>query len=564
MVNIDASNRTYIGQSQKVYVNGSLSNILKCTSCDNQKASFIVPELRFDSRTKHNLQGKKVSVYCNGVWKFTGFLDTTNADLSPDADGFTIDATSVTEKLSHIWVGQTQNKNVLTFRKTDGWTLYTILRELFDNLGSYSNILSLGDCSIIQDKDYDYNKELILRNCTLEEAIDQILAYAGNVVYNPVFNASGARLDLYRSADNRNGTSFAEVAGEDEDIIYANVESLNCGDSSADTIDQVTVFGAPKKFIITVRGNADPGAFPVQMSNDWDASIEAFVRANPDVSSKREAPAYVTGAEFVDKRFKLPAILQDKLKLQDLPINKDAEGKQKYKLQAFQFKATVGTSDPDLIKTTYAVDALPTQVDADFDLDNNVVIFKEPATNVVQVDYTDIKTPKYTYAPAQVGITIGIESEDHLLYHRTNTSKSYPHNINVLREDYEFVQYTNDGYAFEDGTVFDNVIIFTEDVSPPAINVLTEALVIKDDSGKIQKLAQEVLKERNVRAKTLSVNIPFVTSHYKVGNKLVVKGLENGEFNDDEFSITNVSYDLDTYNTSITADNSKPLKYSDV
>lgn len=567
-----------------MFVDGSLSNLLKCTSCNNGSASFIVPTERFDSRYKRTIQGKQVAVYVNGSYVFNGFLDTTNAELSPDSDGFTVDAKSVLEKLSTVWIGQYQNKNVVTYRIADEWQLDDILRDIFDQLGGvHANLLKLGNTSVIAGKNYDFGKEdLVFRNINYASAIDQILAYAGNVVYRPRYTLSGVYLDLYQTAGNNNGTSFCKVSDYDDDSIYANVQSISAGDSVSDTIDQVTVFGSPKRAIITVFGNADIGVHPVQLIKDWDSSLEARVRANPE-TAKRDAPGYVAGSEHVDRRFKLPACLHNLLKLKDLPIDKDAEGKQQYKLQAFQWKSTLAT-DNEAIIAYGIVDTAPTLVDADFDLDNNYITFKEPATNLMQVElFTEPETdpenppaieptatstaqqrlPKKTYAPASVGVTIGIEMDQPLMY-RTPARQDVPQNENILREDYTYVQYTSkDLQIDDDGTEFGTVVIFTEDVSPPIVNVATDKLVIKDDTSKIKSLAYEILKEKNVHAKTLDITIPFVTNHYKIGNRLNISGLYDPVINSDEFSITNVQYDLESYRINITADNSKPLKYSE-
>lgn len=575
MFNISNSARRIIRNSQKVYVNNSLSNIIKCTNINNSSsASFIIPVERFDSVLKTSLHNSQVAVMVNNVYLFNGFIDTSTAKLTANEDGFSFEAKSVLQKLEFSWVGQNDNKNYVYYARAEN-ELIDVLRDLFNDLpNGLDNVIKLGNTAVIQGKSFDFGDILIFRNNNYTNALDSILSYCGDVAYTPRFTSWGCYIDFYRINNNSNGTSFARVADYGDDAVFANVASLDESVNSTDRIDKVTVYGSPEKFIISVYSNPAID-YSLRLIPDWDENLEEIVKLYPDCASQN-SPTYVSGAEFVYKRYRVPYCLLLLTPLGVLPIEKQVinqttedgtlpeDKKTYYNLQAYQWKTTPSLNTTSTSILDYTYDTNPTLVEAKFDLANGYVYFNNPTLNDINYEITTLngnQVPKITREIAHVGITVAYENPDHLCFYTTPSSVKYPNSKTILREDWTKVTYTNIDKPFANNTVFDNVTIFWEDVFPSVSTVVNTKQTIKDDTAKIQSHAYEVLKEKRFTSKTVSVEIPFVTNHYKVGNRLMFDGLS--DYNNDNLAITSVTFDLESYNTSFEANNIKPLKFTD-
>ena len=584
MINVSNQYRIINSVNQIVKVDGSVSNYIKCTGCSLQGAEFNVVGKRFDDNYKYWLQDKLVTVFVNNYCLFTGFIQTTNSVCSPTDDGFNLQATPVSSILSDTWIGQYTNKNVLTYKASDDWTLSKILDDLFDQLGEMKQYIKLGNTSILDNNKFAYGKELIIRNCTYEEAIDQILEFTGTIIFRPTFTSNGCVINFYDSANPNNGNAICSLADSGSDSKNDNLQSITISDTSLDYVDQISLWGV-RQAIITVYGNfpTDTVSPELQLIPDWEPAYTDIVRKNPEIS-KEGSPGFVEGFQYVDRRYKLPKVLWDFLKLDNLPIRKPKRNPDGtiipitdddklnnrntdydyYNLQAFQWKSHLKIDETGDVMAVAEPDTLPSLVNVVWDLDNNTVTFSEATTNFLTVDKTNKNLPAQTFTQAPIGITIAIELTDNVFNYKTGADKKFAKNINVLKEDFKFVQYTNIGFPIKDNIVFGNGYVFTEDISPPELYAFNDAIIIQNDIGLMQQLANDLLQSKNHRPKQINVRLPYISNHFAIGKKLIINNLASSEMNNDKFIITDVNFDLVNYSIDVTADNSKPLKYSEI
>lgn len=296
-----------------VFVGGERNDYLECVSirigsgCGGTMASFRCPAFVFDA-LRGNLRDRAVSVWVDGVVKFTGYLSGDSATLAEGGDGFTLDARSITSWLRSVHVGQPTDadpdgqyevefKFRDEFEQPTGETPARVLDTLFLALpAELSSRLALGQTDVLRGAVSAATPTLAFRGATYEQAIDQVCALYGDVAYAENFTTDGKTLlDFYRVGQVRAFSGAPIVVAQGGDIVAegANVAELNRGYSSAEAVARVVFHGDRRVFAVSCASITSAETQPVDVETDerrtlrrlWNPDYEAAVLADPKTAA---------------------------------------------------------------------------------------------------------------------------------------------------------------------------------------------------------------------------------------------------------------------------------------
>lgn len=578
--------------SQRITINGGASAALECVSISRDTAEFEVPELLYDSLRERYRDGF-VTVHAGDLFEdggasvWAGYLDTDSAAEGESEDSVKFSGISITGYLNKVWVGQTKLRPVVVYTLSKKFTCRDILIDLFDNLPTFLKTrIKLGSTSVLDGTLVIVPEEgeelkqtpptVTFRSATYASALDQITGYFGDVAYRLRYVGQLCYLDFYRVQNATAPRTVVNVGNWGESPLESNVYGITSACTSRDAVTRVMVYGGPKQAVISCFSyDANPLTVLLQ---DWDPALEALVVANPD-RAKPGAAGFLSGMEHVGRRFQLPELLRNLTKLKELPFKNTAGTP--YGAQAWYYPTLLVDDPVNLSVKTGELELDPIlRTGVKWELDKNQVTFKDPVFNITHLDVDSKGKPKATYAKAPVGITIAIELDEYLLHdtgHYAGSdvdldfARSAGLTDSISREDQIYAQYTTHGIdLLSDGgpQPFFNAVIFSEDpvadlgeggqIIPRGkpFNIL-EAVVIRDDSPTLRKMASDILQEKSKRRRSYSITIPYFTTAYREGYRCRVEG--DASYVPDNYCITSVSYDLtEDHSTMLEIDNVKP------
>lgn len=293
---------------QRVFVDGSVDDRFFCnairlgTYSGLTEADFLVPEWSADS-IKDKLRDSAVKVYVDGSGDvhFYGYLAVDSCTLSPTEDGVVLHAYTITKWLNRYHVGQFTRQWEVTYpiinkvtKTATGLTPALILMHLFSQLPKeVSDRLKLGDISVLHQ--ISSAPDITFRLCNYAEAINQLMAYVGDVAFRERFQGNITYLDFYRI--NTPGREKASVRHASwTDASRANVQSSQGQSDSTNIIDRVVGFGGYRQFMVTCRNYISDIAVlsepeeAARLVNDWDTTLEDLALKSPELT--------ITGGKF--------------------------------------------------------------------------------------------------------------------------------------------------------------------------------------------------------------------------------------------------------------------------
>lgn len=581
---------------QIVTVGGAINNSIWCSSitlgcgAGATKAEFYMPEKLFDSAV-YGLRDALVTVTVLNTYDgsgtqidFAGYLDVDSAQLDESTDGRRMTASTITSYLPFVWVGQSAHvpnrtyylTNPVTMRRT-GLTPAQILRDIFSLMPSfYKARCQLGDISVLNTTSQNNMPEISFRNATYASAIENIMAMFGDVTFRERFDSSGVcYLDFFRVQDTAQPVSVITL-GNYSDVIDsgANVTATTNTLTTQDSRTRVITYGTPRRFIVTATNTA--GSTQERLLKGWNTSLESAVLADPK-RAKPGAKGYQPGMEFVFRRFHLPPCFASMNKLKDLVIRRDSVGGQigaSYPIQVFKYPKSLDADESGNI--TGELEEKPILLKScKVDLDKGYFELgsAEDGLNIASgVPNPDTGQPLLTWEAAPIGITFCYEDVNQYIYYDTGSDVSSGIGMDFAEDGitesipYDkltYVQYTNVGYPLTSqsgASLTFEAMIYDEDESQWV--TISSALVVQNDLPSLRMLANEVLKAKNRRHKTVDARVPYFARQYRPGNQLVIENHEDPPGL--PMMITGVTYDLMNQSTRITADNIKPPVRKDV
>lgn len=565
---------------QNVFVNGSLHSGLWCTTikrgsgAGGTQAEFQLASYLWDSWRGH-LTDALVQVYVLNSFDgsapvdpdFVGYIDVESASLSASDDTVSVTAHTITAFLSKVWVGQSDHVPVKAYKLVDPVTgLKTnntpdrILRDLFAKLPSYYRArIGVGNVDAIKIASDAAGVDLTFRNATYAAVLEQITGLCGDVAIRERFSGTKCLLDFYRIQDPDAPRTGVRVANYDDIITsQANVASISCNSTSQECVTRVVAYGQPRQFVVSVVSNGLPGYVLV---NDWSVTQQSAVLADPK-RTKPGAPGHQPGMERCFRRYALPPCFNAMKLLKEIPW-KRSNG-QAFTAQAWYYPTLlsddVGTGDK--IGTLQATPVLIKN--AKWELDKGYVEFGEPVLNVTRITFNPTsKKPIYTHAEAVVGITFAYEDPAHFLYHDTDIDHGSDVRVDLApdgltetfqRDDCLWAAVTNVGHLLN-GAFF-TCLLFNEDDPTAAPTTYVTSTLIRDDTAKLRQMARQIQREKSRKHRSYSIDIPWFTRAYAVGNGVTICG--QADYIPDSYMITDLTWNLTENSTSITVDNVKP------
>lgn len=574
--------------AQAVTVNGSLRREMRCVSIDygtgisGSIAQFEFPSYLFDEYKDDLRDGEvRVSVASGGA-DFIGYLDVDTAQLSTGADSFTMQAKSITQFLSKVWIGQSENipvleaylKDPVTLEDT-GFTPAEILKELFRRLpDKIRSRIALGDTTVLDTTSQNSKPVMAFRNMSYSAAIESVLEMFGDVTFYERFT-DRCVLHFFRIQDSNQPLATARVAGWRNLDGGVNVEDLTSTQNIESSITQINGYGAPKRFVVTLTNyDLNPEK---RLIKGWDSELEAAVLSDP----KRATPGskgYVPGMEHVFRRYLLPRCLSQYVALKSLgvpnPVTSAAGSESDYEAQCFKLP-TILEEDPEggLTGVESTTPALIKNVR--WSLEEGFVQIGKcvDALNIVRVEIGNLdgkaNVPVYTWEPAKLSITIAIEHKrTYLNYVGTNNGSGIrlPFIDDGLSEqiqldDLRYVQFTNVDHPVygPSGSPLEFAATYYSEYHKDWVTY-EEPLVVHDDTETLQRIITDMLKAKNKRHRSVSMRVPYFTRAYMPGKRLQIRGMRNDA--PGTLMITGCNWDLVNNTTQVVADNIRPPRRS--
>jgi hypothetical protein len=325
----------YLGQN--VTVNSARNTQLWCVgislnSGGGTRAEFDLPTAVFDTN-RAAYRDAFVSVTFTNSYDgssptnpdFLGYLDVDSAECTPGSDSVRLSANTITSYLNKVWVGQNlptaKRAATVTYPVSDhygrAWKPLKVLQDLFGSgsghspsggLPSYYRArVRLGNTSVLSDSGDKDSPPLVFRNTTYRDALDQIIAYYGDVAYRERFGGVITYLDFYRVNDASNPTTTARLGTFNDPIEgNTNIAAIQHQQTPQNTIDRVIGYGTPRRFMVSVL-SAVPGASgtlatlgePIATKaavRDWTTGLQDIVKQNPKLAKQGYLNVLVTTA----------------------------------------------------------------------------------------------------------------------------------------------------------------------------------------------------------------------------------------------------------------------------
>jgi len=292
---------------QTVTVNGSRDDRLWCSHislgshCGMTEAEFEIPELLFDELEEDLREAfVRVSADGSGDEHFCGYLSVSSATLNPKTDMVHLRAYSFTRWLTKVHVGQFTNQWEVRYWVKDprtgqptGWTPALILQHLFSQLPEiHLQRIGLGDLRVLTDVVDVPTPDITFRLTDYAAAINQVLAYAGDVAFRERFEQDKVFLDFYRMTDVQGVQAVLECCKwTNPNRSKANVQELNGVEDGTDLVTRVIGIGAYRQFMVTCRSKVEGlDAISemdenVQLEDDWDPDLEELVLKSPGLAT---------------------------------------------------------------------------------------------------------------------------------------------------------------------------------------------------------------------------------------------------------------------------------------
>lgn len=589
---------------QVVTVNFAADDTLWCVSIKRGfgiggcSAEFIAPKGLFDSN-RDFLQGGLVAVYVTntfdgsmpGAPDFVGYLDVDNAQLTEEEDAYKVSASSPTAYLAKVDVGINEHRPTCEFPLSDPetgkptrWTPARVLQDLFGNGGpssisggmpsGYRARIKLGNTAVLNTTENNSTPSMCFRNVKYATAVKNVLDLFGDITFVERYdNSLICYLDFLRIQDLAQPFVAATIGAFSPDPENDNVTSITWDKTSHDCCTRFIAYGDEIITVITITDD-DPN-LEMRLIKGWDTSLEAKVLANPE-RAKVGAVGYEPGMEFVFRRWYLPVALsaytkRKNLVIQRQPISASKPGPE-YPVQVYK-KPNLLTANPTT--GVYTAAEGPRQILKNWkdELDKG---YFELATAEDGLRATGFAVPpgktqrEYTWERAPIRITLAIGHPKRVF---ADTLQDSVNTLgfdfgadglmeSCLRPEMQYVQFTNQGFPIRTskGTelVFD-AAMYDEDEK--IWRVYTSKTVARDDTSKLEYLANEGLKEKNRPHKACTVDIPYFARAFQPGCQLVVNNDPNWEL---PLMIGSATWNLLENSTSVSADNTKPPPKSEL
>lgn len=598
---------------QDVYIDDRRLSDAHCTGVamseglNGSTAQLILPARDWDSG-KRDLRGAHVFVQAGykGAGRraaFSGYIRTAPSDTGSRVIQAT--AASLLAFADKIPVGEASRGFVVSYPERawndegvfaeTGWTIRGILRDLFglNPEGrtwkggggalhpSWTNRLVLGDLSVLSEWWSVFpigNMEF--KRVYLRGALEQILAKVGNVTFRESFLANGqTRLELVELANHEAPVRDCVVARPGASTLGTNVLSIAHEESSEDVCTRVYGFGARQASIVSIA--TDHATHPLEKG--WDEALEEDVLKNPECTKQGDESG-VEGDQTrqesdperakVFRRYKLPASLMALVRrkevviMKDNPIQIEETGGQRknvpiqvwkvpMKLEwsegASAWLGTLATEERDMLEG------------CQHDLEEGVITLNKPAVNLFSFSVEEGEMVD-VWVPAIVGVTLTLGAER--IFHDTGArgaGMGFSHIadaglVDIFENDsFQYVQLTNMGAAIE----YDLWMFLENEEGVGQWFHWDAATIWRDDRAHLRTFTEGALREKCRTRATYTIQTPFWTDGYRIGERVRVVGQDDFDFGTHQ--IRSVAYDFThDHSTTISTDNSVPLVNSTV
>jgi hypothetical protein len=285
------------------------------------------------------------------------------------------------------------------------------------------------------------------------------------------------------------------------------------------------------------------------------------------------------GMQHVFRRYGLPKCFENSKKHKDCPLKRTSDQKP-YDTQVWLYKAlqkqNTDESEGEAQKITRGTIAtVPTLIEgAHLDLEKGVLTLRTPALEQVSMEPAeeDAEATARTYQETVVGCTFTLES-DQYLYHDTGQPSARATGLDIdrdgmskpwRRDDLLFAQFTSIGFPLKDENGADQVfgcVYFDVDNHDQIVTHASDgsAVIIHDDTHALRTECEQILRERNQRARSYNTTLPTFTRGYDIGQALEVIGESNYNYTGDKITSVELSMPISgDHRTTMTTDNVKP------
>jgi hypothetical protein len=586
---------------QWVYLDGALRSDLYCTAVSfshgtaGSTASLQIPSRDWDGG-KSNLRGRRVRVdvaFDGGDIEtvFVGYL--TSAEGSVSENTINASAVSLLGLADTVYLGQGDLANDMAVEyparalyrgelRETGWTVATVLRDIFSGNprtwkggggrlpSGWRSLLKLGSLAVLGSSYNDVPLgDLLFRQATLRDALDQLLGLVGSVTFRERFAGNLTYLDFFELADPSAPIKTVVVARAGETAQNSNVLEI-AHEEGADAVrTRVIALGDRRRFTISI--DTDHPTAPLEKG--WNPALEAEVLANPE-GAKRGVESGAAGdqsrSEFseerakVFRRFLLPDCMRRLMIEKDLAV--ELSDGSRLALQVWKFPRVLAYNPVTDAWSSTAAEAPVLLEGTQFDLENGYFVLKSPAVNLVSSSADEAGKIVDLYEPAVVGLTLSVAGPRLVFDTGVRRNGLNFQGIDgdglveaVTNESFGYKQFSNVGFPFEDSDgdehVFDGAWVYLDG---DGWTYYDGQIVTQDDESIFRRFAQAALREKNTVRTTYNVTTPYWTSAYRLGDRIRVVGQSDFVFGTHQ--ILSLSYDLtNDHSTTLSTDSSVPL-----